>query len=92
MIGNSAGIAMPFLYSAKASPKYYAGYGVSIASVSRFVSLRLCQFTTGESTRGGLRAKRIGNWRGRPRSRFWSWGIAVRGIFTRLECWIMVVP
>lgn len=41
MIGNSAGIAMPFLYSAKASPKYYAGYGVSIAAVS----VSVCIFT-----------------------------------------------
>jgi len=37
--GNMAGIVMPFLYSTKDAPKYYTGYGVSIASVSLSVCI-----------------------------------------------------
>jgi hypothetical protein len=33
MIGNMAGIAVPFLYTQADQPKYYIGYGVSIACV-----------------------------------------------------------
>ncbi|KAH8647926.1 MFS transporter [Xylariales sp. PMI_506] len=38
-IGNTAGVATPFLYQTKDSPKYYAGYGVSIAAAAVSVSI-----------------------------------------------------
>jgi hypothetical protein len=44
MIGNMAGIAVPFLYSTSDMPKYYTGYGVSIACV--FTSACIFTFMT----------------------------------------------
>jgi len=43
-VGNIAGIVTPFLYSTKAAPHYFVGYGVSIACV--FLSACIFTFMT----------------------------------------------
>jgi hypothetical protein len=39
MVGNMAGICMPFLYASKDAPKYYTAYGVSIAALCVSVAI-----------------------------------------------------
>ncbi|KAI1850276.1 hypothetical protein JX265_002175 [Neoarthrinium moseri] len=61
-IGNTAGIVMPFLYTTASAPRYYTGYGVSIAAV--FCSVCIFSFLAWYYTRvNRRRAAGLEDWK-----------------------------
>jgi MFS family permease len=86
-IGNSAGIAAPFLYSSQYAPLYRVGYGETLGSARwERACITACISTTRGSMLKDWPGERTGNSRARRRRRLKKWGTRIPDSSTPSEC------